>query len=381
LFPLLYAILPFDPTRALFASVTSYSLVASALFLLVEWISLRRLRGHALFWPSYFALFLNPLLLAYVPYPAPESLTVTLFVGAVPWLTAAERPSPDWRGSLGLGLFLGALFALRPLDGLLVLPGVGLLSLQLYRMTGTPARAAAVALFAGGLGLMGLTPSFAAAPDSASFAPGLRGEPRGLGEQVQGYAKVEHSIASETGRVEPRVYWNPLNCESEEQASPRDARVFTCLLGSERRRSSAGATVFTAAIHFYNALNYDSLRLYATDGRLPLFSLLQLLSSAVVFLGAYAGLRALVSGTVDRTSGFLIGSAAACLLPLPFVVVGARSGLLATASLSLLAVRLLLGPALPRREIVALSFGIVFFLIASSLLSVYVLALAGSASP
>ena len=77
----------------------------------------------------------------------------------------------------------------------------------------------------------------------------------------------------------------------------------------------------------------------------------------------------------------LLGIVGVSLAVTTIAAVEVRFGVLATATLSLFAAELLAQGKLTARESLPLGFGLGLFLLTSSLLSVYVLALSGSASP
>ena len=101
----------------------------------------------------------------------------------------------------------------------------------------------------------------------------------------------------------------------------------------------------------------------------------------VVFPGGYAAIRKLLLRDADARNWFLISMVAVTLAATMIVAVETRFGVLATASLSLLALELVLNGKLNAREWLPLGFGLALFLVVSGLLSVYVLALSGATAP
>jgi hypothetical protein len=382
LFPYLYSWIPLPASEIAFVDVRFYSLLSIGAFLLAELAALLRLRGMAHFWPVYVGFFVNPLLLVYVPYPLQESFLVLAFAGLLPWLLAIDYRSGRWSFAALLGLFFGALYMTRASHLVLALPVALLLVGHLRALPGTPARVRSVAAF-------GLLVASVVLPQSAAMLrhrDTLAPYPSTAALKLQldagrAYAKYATNVSGRRNIDPPMVYWNPLNCESEGPPSPRDERAFVCAAFPQKRREGLAPTIFTGLIHVYNGLNYDLLKPYNTDVDIALFSPSQLLSMAVVFLGGYGAIRKLFQRDADFVDWFLITVVGVTLAVTTITAVETRFGLLATASLSLLAAELVLNGRLEAREWIPVGFGLVFFLAATSLLSVYVLALSGALAP
>ena len=126
-----HSLLPFDPSAIAFGDLRVYSIISITLFLLVEFGILLRLRGSALLWPVYLGLFVNPLVLVYVPYPLQESFLVLAFAALVPWLLALDHRSTSWRFPALLGFFFGAMYMARASHLVIALPVVILFAAHL----------------------------------------------------------------------------------------------------------------------------------------------------------------------------------------------------------------------------------------------------------
>ncbi len=200
-------------------------------------------------------------------------------------------------------------------------------------------------------------------------------------EWGQAYAKYGTNLSGRRNIGLKMPHWNPLNCESDRSAEPQAERRFECSLKPESRRDGLAALVFTGLIHVFNGLDYHPLQPYVTGFDVPLFGVSQVLSMMVVFLGGYAAIRKLLLRDADARDWFLISMVAVTLAATMIVAVETRFGVLATASLSLLALELVLNGKLNAREWLPLGFGLALFLVVSGLLSVYVLALSGATAP
>jgi hypothetical protein len=382
LFPYFYSLIPFAGPEVVFGSVRGYTIASISVFLLVEFAVLMRIRGTRHFWPTYLGLFLNPLLLVYVPYPLQESFLFMAFAGLMPWLLVLDHRRGGWRFAAVLGLFFGVMYMTRPSNLVLALPVGVLLVGHLRALFSMRDRIRSCASF-------GLLFALVVAPQSATM---LRHRGTLFPYPVTGvmsfqllfspaYAKYATNVSGRLNTEQPMAYWNPLNCESDSSSSPRNGRLFVCLVESESRRDGPAALAFTGLIHVYNALNYDVLKPYIAKVTIPMFSLAQLASMSIVFLGGYAGIRRLFLRTAGLADWFLLGVAGVTLAVTTITGVETRFGLLATASLSFFAAELLTVEKMEAREWLPLGFGLALFLLVSSLLSVYVLALSGALSP
>jgi len=382
LFPYFFSWFPLDHTAPVFGEVRGYSLAACGLFLLAEFGVLRGLRQSRLFWPTYLGFFANPLLLVYVPYPLQESFLVLAFVALTPWLLDPERFKAGWQLPGVAGLFLGILYMTRPSNIVLAIPVAWLLLAHLRHLPSAAARARASGLFIALAAIVVLPQSAISLRYHDSPLP--YSATRALSFQLsagEAYAKYSTDLFSRAGAGRPMPSWNPLNCDSATKGQKRKRRTFECARDAPNRREGPGAYAFTALIHVFNALNYDVLKPYVTNRSVPLFSLSQILSMGVAFLGGFAAFRKLTLRTASGQDVFLLLVAGVTLAVTTITAAETRFGLLATAAFSWFAAELVLQGRLERREWVAVGFGLSVFTVVSALLSVYVLTLSGAASP
>lgn len=382
LFPYLFSWIPIDHSATLFGGVRGYSFAAGTVFLLTELVVLRGLRRSRLFWPTYLGFFANPLLLIYVPYPLQESFLVLALVALTPWLLSLDPAKPGGQLPVASGLFLAVLYMSRPSNLVLAIPIGWLMLTHLRALPGLAARTRASLLFAALVALVVLPQSAvnlryhnSPMPYSATGA---------LSFQLlsgTGYAKYTTNLSRRPNVAQPMVYWNPLNCYSELSTQPREYRAFLCSLLSENRRGGIAATVFTSLLHIFNSLSYDTLKPYVTNVTLPLFSLSQMLSVSVAFLGGFAAIRKLILRTATPQDVFLMLLAGVTLAVTTITAVETRFGLLATGAFSWLSAELVLQEKLDTKEWIAVGFGLASVVLVSALLSVYVLALSGATSP
>jgi hypothetical protein len=382
LFPYFYSLIPFAGSEVVFGDIRGYTVAAISVFLAVEFAVLMRTRESELFWPLYVGFFVNPLLLVYIPYPLAESFLLIAFNGLTSWLLVLDYRRGGWRFAAVLGLFAGVMYMTRPSNLVLAIP-IGLLLVGHLRARVTASeRLGSAAAFS-------LLAALVIAPQSAAMlryfdTPVPYPNSAALETQLvygEAYAKYATNVSGRMNTEPPLAYWNPLNCESDSSSNARNGRLFACLVQSEARRDGPGAIAFTGLIHIYNALNYDVLKPYITQVSVPLFSIIQLLSMTVVFLGGYGALRKLALREAELRDWFLLGIAGVSLAVTTITAVETRFGVLATAVFSLFAAELLIRGRPAAREWLPLGFGLVLFLLTSSLLSVYVLALSGGASP
>ena len=381
-FPYLFSFFPLDLAAPAFGSVPRYALASSALLLISEFAVLLRLWRQPLFWPVYLAVFANPLVLVYVPYPMQESMIAIAFAALVPWLLVGDYRSNRWQFAGLLGLFFGVMYMIRPSHLTLAVPVVILLVGHLRAVPGIRARVLSLLAFAGFAVVVVVPQSLTVFHHRGVIVPYPKTNV--LAAQIYdapAYAKYATNVSGRRNIIPPMPYWSPLSCESRSIANPTRARVFACSKYSDTRRDGVAAILFTGLIHIFSALNYDVLEPYISVIDLPLFSFSQLLSMSIVFLGGYAFIRRWAAGAADFNDWFLAGIVGVSLAVTTITAVETRFGLLATASLSLLAANMLFNGKIDAREWLPIGFGLCAFVGTASLLSVYALALTGATSP
>lgn len=378
LFPYFFSLFPVD-LGAIFKvgniNFNNYSIISITLLLIVELIVLFKFWGKKLLKIFYIGLFLNPLLLVYIPYPLQESFILLLTLFFLPILIFYGTQKKLWHYSFFLGLFLGLLYMTRSSLVLLVIPG--LISLFfLFKNAPLLKKIKLTTVFIVSF-ILFIIPQCLF---SYKFYNTLDPYPVKdfLEKQLiwgESYLKYTTNLAAKQGPALP--YWNPLNCKST-SGNLREDRVLICKMEYAKKDNKINSNnIFKILAHSFNALNYDSLTPYIVKKKPVLFYFPQILSMLVVFLGLYCTIRKWVMGPFLPHDIFLDGILLATLAVTALIAVETRFGMLATLILSLRTIEFLLAKDIQKTEAISIAFGSFCFLLSSSILSIYVLSYSG----
>jgi len=397
LFPYFYSLFPIDLSKSisfLGTILSTFSVLAVCVFLLVEFIVLKTLWKMPLFFVFYIAVFINPLVLAYVPYPLQENFLVLLFSLFIPMIYASYVKGSGILLMISLGVFFGAMYMTRASEVLLLFPVLMIACYFLYQKDiGHKSLLFSSLLFSSLLfsSLLIIAPqsivmhkafgTWNAYPKTSVLTSQFR--------WGDAYAKYGTNLSGSTIVEVGQPYWNPLSCTSVKPKNAWNERTFICSIHNSNQVKNLSASfehnslqelLFKSSVHLFNALNYDYLKVYTTNKSPNLFSWHQILSMCIVFLGFFWILRKYINRTASAFDIFLDGILIVTLGVCLFFGVETRFGLLATMVLSIKAVELTMYYRPHRGEAVAVMFGLLMFVCTTSLLSIYVLSLSGALS-
>jgi len=382
LFPYLFSLIPFNLSEQLNIAghvINVYYCFTVGLFIIIEYLMLCLIWGNKHFIIIYLSIFINPLILVYVPYPIQESFIVLTIALFFPLLLTSFRSNSWYLFTPLLGSLLGVLYMARPSHVLFTLPAILVLYFPL-RHCNLQKKTIITILF--------LLPIFIfIAPQSLKMwrlYKTIKPYPNAqvLSLQLDGgtiYTKYGTNLSGseQVGLAMP--YWNPLACTSHSE-NDRSMRDFSCKSENIKYNNSITTeNLFKILIHTFNAVNYDVLQPYITTKSPRLFSLSQLLSMAIFFIGMYSTVRKWYFRNYDGLDLLWDGILFFTLAVTALIAVETRFGLLATTVLSIRSIELFT-EKISKQETFALVYSTILFLAATSLLSIYVLSYSGALS-
>jgi len=388
LFPFLYSLFPLNMSHTIEVfniSILMYSLVSIALFLIIEYVVLYLFWGKRFFILFYTALFLNPLLMVYIAYPLQESFFVLLFLLFIPLIFSAYVKKNSYLLLMLLGLFFSTMYMARASHLLLLVP---ILVIGLYYIYKSKQRKSLLFLVFILSSISFIVPQSLLMLKSFNT---LNPYPKTSVLDMQFkygnvYSKYGTNLSENPKLSAAQPYWNPLACSTEKSKDTRNIRSFECSVQNESpvhdftsliQNNSFAQLFFKSSLHIFNALNYDYFKPYVTSPP-KLFSWHQILSMLLVFLGTYQIIKSYILRQANAFDVFLdliiVVTLGVCL----FFAIETRFGLLATIVFSIKSMQLLLYNRPRGSEMIALAIGSFFFLLSTSLLSVYILSLSGA---